>query len=174
MDLRTEKTRRNIIEAFIKLRSTKPIEKITIKELADLAYINKATFYRHYEDIYALSDTIEDHLIDECVNTVTDTNTLLTIEGLNALKDAFLAQLDVFNIVFSGSRKDYAIHKVHDRLLDKIFSQYPKDKISDEKKVLLTTLIYGIFNAYQVHRDVDFDTITKCVIKLNSTLNISK
>ena len=39
MDLRTEKTRRAIINAFIKLRSKKPTEKITIKELAENAQI---------------------------------------------------------------------------------------------------------------------------------------
>ncbi|MBQ8043992.1 MAG: TetR/AcrR family transcriptional regulator, partial [Clostridia bacterium] len=98
MDLRTEKTKKHIIEAFIELRASKPIEKITIKELSDKAYINKATFYRHYEDIYALSETIEDKLIEDCLNTVTDTKTLLTIEGMYALKESFLSQKDLFNI----------------------------------------------------------------------------
>ena len=105
------------------------------------------------------------------MNTVTDTKTLLTIEGMYALKESFLSQKDLFNIVFSGSRKDHAIHKVHDRLLEKIFNQYPEDKISPDKKIMLTTIIYGTFNAYQLHKDIDFDTITKCVIKLFHNLS---
>lgn len=44
MDLRIERTRRSIINAFIELRSAKNIEKITVKELAEKACINKATF----------------------------------------------------------------------------------------------------------------------------------
>lgn len=48
MDLRIERTRKSIINAFIELRAHKPIEKITVKELAERAYINKATFYSHY------------------------------------------------------------------------------------------------------------------------------
>ena len=45
MDLRVKKTRRSIINAFLMLRANKPLEKITVKELAELAMINKATFY---------------------------------------------------------------------------------------------------------------------------------
>ena len=47
MDLRTEKTESSIINAFIELRAKKPLEKITVKELCQLARINKSTFYAH-------------------------------------------------------------------------------------------------------------------------------
>ena len=52
MDLRIEKTERGIKNAFIELRSKKPLEKITVKELCESARINKSTFYAHYKDIY--------------------------------------------------------------------------------------------------------------------------
>lgn len=45
MDMRIEKTRRSIINAFLQLRAQKPLEKITVKELSALAEINKATMY---------------------------------------------------------------------------------------------------------------------------------
>ena len=57
MDMRIEKTRRSIINAFLQLRAQKPLEKITVKELSALAEINKATFYLHYRDIYELSES---------------------------------------------------------------------------------------------------------------------
>ena len=50
MDLRIEKTERGIKNAFIELRSRKPLEKITVKELCESARINKSTFYAHYKD----------------------------------------------------------------------------------------------------------------------------
>ena len=53
MDLRVEKTEKAIKNAFIELRSQKPLEKITVKELCAEARINKSTFYSHYQDIYA-------------------------------------------------------------------------------------------------------------------------
>ena len=52
MDLRVKKTKNSIINAFLKLRAKKSLERITVKELSDLAEINKATFYLHYKDIY--------------------------------------------------------------------------------------------------------------------------
>lgn len=166
MDLRSEKTNKNIVDAFLKLRSTKSIEKITIKELSELAYINKTTFYRHYEDIYALSDTIENDLIEKCVASITDTNSLVSKEGLNSLLATFISYKDSFKIIFSGSRKDIAIHKFHDALLNKILQQHPEFNNDNEKKILITTMIYGSFNAYQVHQDIDLDTISSCIIKL--------
>ena len=55
MDLRTERTKRSITNAYLELRKQKPIEKITVKELSEVAFINKATFYTHYSDIYDLA-----------------------------------------------------------------------------------------------------------------------
>jgi len=54
MDLRVEKTKGSIVNAFLSLRARKPLEKITVKELCQLARINKSTFYTHYSDIFAL------------------------------------------------------------------------------------------------------------------------
>ena len=70
MDLRVVKTKRSIKAAFLELRRKKPIEKITVKELADLAMINKGTFYLHYQDIYNLSDEIENEFIDDIIKDV--------------------------------------------------------------------------------------------------------
>ena len=50
-DLRVLKTIENIENAFFELLGSKPIEKITVAELARVARINKGTFYRHYLDI---------------------------------------------------------------------------------------------------------------------------
>ena len=60
MDIRIEKTKTAIHNTFLELRSKKPLEKITIKELCEKAQINKSTFYSHYKDIYDLSDQTDD------------------------------------------------------------------------------------------------------------------
>ena len=63
MDLRIKKTEQAVKNAFIELRAKKPLEKITVKELCSLALINKSTFYSHYEDIYALSEAMEQETV---------------------------------------------------------------------------------------------------------------
>ncbi len=53
-DLRVVKTLDSIETALIKLLKSKPLDKITVTELAQTARINKGTFYLHYVDIYDL------------------------------------------------------------------------------------------------------------------------
>ena len=78
MDLRKQRTKNSIINAFIQLRTKKPLEKITVKELAELAYINKATFYTYYQDIYDLSEQLEDEAITNMLNDIPHPEYLIT------------------------------------------------------------------------------------------------
>ena len=59
MDIRVKKTKRAIQKAFVALLREKPIEKITVKEIAERAEINKTTFYSHYETLDALTAEME-------------------------------------------------------------------------------------------------------------------
>ncbi|NOU93491.1 TetR family transcriptional regulator [Paenibacillus sp. LMG 31456] len=59
-DPRVLRTRQLIREAFNELLRSKGFDAIAIKDIAQKATINRATFYAHYEDKYALLDeTIE-------------------------------------------------------------------------------------------------------------------
>jgi len=55
----TNKIEKKIIDAFIEIYENKPIEKISIKMITDLAGLNRGTFYLHYLDIYDLLEKIE-------------------------------------------------------------------------------------------------------------------
>lgn len=50
-------TEQDFITAFWQLYEKKPIEKISISQLCQLAGYNRATFYNHFENIYALLET---------------------------------------------------------------------------------------------------------------------
>ena len=63
MDLRITKTKKAIINSFLSIRAKKPLEKISVKELCEMAMINKSTFYSHYGDIYELSDSLENEVV---------------------------------------------------------------------------------------------------------------
>ena len=58
-DHRVWVTQRLIREAFTGLLKQKPIQSISIKELCEVAGINRGTFYAHYRDIYDLREKIE-------------------------------------------------------------------------------------------------------------------
>lgn len=57
-DPRVLRTRQLINEAFRILLQKKDFDAITIKDIAEKASINRATFYAHYEDKYALLEEI--------------------------------------------------------------------------------------------------------------------
>lgn len=57
-DPRVLRTRQLIKEAFGTLLQKKGFDAITIKDIAQKAAINRATFYAHYEDKYALLEDI--------------------------------------------------------------------------------------------------------------------
>ena len=62
-DRRVLYTRRVIREAFLSLLESTSMENITVKEICNLADINRATFYRNYADLYALYDAIEEDMV---------------------------------------------------------------------------------------------------------------
>ena len=60
----TEQTKSNLRNAFWALYREKPLEKISIKEITDLAGYNRGTFYLYYKDVYDLLDQIEEVLLN--------------------------------------------------------------------------------------------------------------
>ena len=70
MDLRIQKTLREIRKAFLSLAAEKPLERITVKELCDRALINKATFYAHYENMDSLIEQMEDEFVQELTRDI--------------------------------------------------------------------------------------------------------
>lgn len=63
MDRRVKKTRKAIKSAFLKLAQNSDINKIKVSELAELADINRKTFYLHYVDIFAVQEEIQEEFI---------------------------------------------------------------------------------------------------------------
>ncbi len=153
MDLRIQRTRANIHSAFIELRSRKPIEKITIKELSELAFINKATFYQHYHDIYDLAESMEDDLIDNIIGSIPHPDTLLDQPGRATVEifQAFQSQTRLLYILFSGSRRSVLVTKIEERIRDLVMRSHPEYAQCEEKEILLTFAIQGSFHAFLKH-----------------------
>ncbi|WP_130838072.1 TetR/AcrR family transcriptional regulator [Lachnoclostridium sp. Marseille-P6806] len=64
-DARVRYTQHILKQSFLTLLKEKPVNKITVKEVCELADLNRATFYAHYSDCFALMESIEQELIDE-------------------------------------------------------------------------------------------------------------
>jgi AcrR family transcriptional regulator len=63
-DLRVRYTRSILREALIDLIDEKGFDAVTVGEISERAMINRATFYRHYQDKYALVESIFQETVD--------------------------------------------------------------------------------------------------------------
>lgn len=126
-DRRVEYTKMVIRDSFIQLLKEKPINKITVKEVCELADINRSTFYKYYLDPYDWLEQAE----KECLETSqiiidkidsTDLEVLLT-ELLGTIKSNF----EMFSVIFAN----------HGNLLQEIFALYLEKAESNLKDTIL-------------------------------------
>lgn len=172
MDLRKERTKRNIINAFIELRAKKPLERITVKELSELALINKATFYSHYEDVYDLSKQLEDETINSIIMNVSNLDNMIenTKQTTHELVTAFLSQTQLINILFSDSRNSVLSSRLEERFKEIIFEKHPELNTL-EWNVKLTMVLQGSYYAFaQNYKNNDVAAISKIIAEANEKM----
>lgn len=165
-DLRIEKTEKAIKNAFIELRAKKPLEKITVKELCELALINKSTFYSHYEDIYALSEAMEQETVESIIGSIdhlkdytTDNSDAFTRE----LCLAFMSQISLIKILFSGRGQSHLGIRLDKALKEVISRKYPEYKKDPAKQILLSYCIQGTYHAYLSNLQADTETFVRTI-----------
>ncbi len=64
-DRRVRKTKKLIQGALAQLLTEKPLSAISVREIAELADINRGTFYLHYRDIYDMARQLQDEIIEK-------------------------------------------------------------------------------------------------------------
>jgi len=65
LDRRKKYTRKVLKESMIMLLKEKQISEVTVKELCELADVNRSTFYSHYLDLYDLLNKMEEEVLDD-------------------------------------------------------------------------------------------------------------
>lgn len=172
MDLRVEKTKCAIRNAFLQLRSKKPLEKITVKELCTLANINKATFYLHYHDIYELSETLELDVVQSCLDNIEHPENILKDNKsfIKELTQSFVANEQLIKILFDGNRSSSFMDVFEKELYKIIYTAYPNYQPSIENKMTMTFLIYGGYYTYFKHRDQSIDAVFSVIEKFSGAI----
>jgi AcrR family transcriptional regulator len=88
LDPRVKRTRSLILKAFGDLLAEKGFESISVQDVTDRAEINRATFYKHFVDKYALLDytitqsfrqEIEKRMLDACHYTPENLRSLILV-----------------------------------------------------------------------------------------------
>ena len=132
MDRRVKRTINAIESAFIQLLKTYDLEEITIQQIANLADINRATFYTYYQDKYELLTTLEDREIERIREKVDHDrlrNLILSdIENLEHLIKQTPRQtikviqnnIDLYEVLFNMKRESRIEAKLSDSIAQKL------------------------------------------------------
>lgn len=157
MDLRVRKTKKSIALAFWELRKEKSIDKITVKELAQKATINKATFYLHYHDIYDLEKKLQTYSINLIINSVRIKNVNLLNYG-NLHKELMLSFAKYANYITIFTDSDNCtsfIAEFESTLIDYIRKFDNNFATDPNRRLLLSFIINGSFYTYINNKDID-------------------
>ena len=68
----TQRTKRAFMDALCELYAHKPIERISVQEIANRAGYNRSSFYQHFCDIYELLDYLENHVLASMLKNLSD------------------------------------------------------------------------------------------------------
>ena len=162
MDLRIQKTLRNIRAAFIELAKEKPIDNITVKELCERALINKATFYLHYENLGELIAILEDEYVKEITGEIDFADLFYTDPEQFLLKMWQAYQQNANSVIMMKDRRGW---NLLNRLLEALRRSLEQVR-SDVKDIpgadiALTFCIYGLSSVGPRYRDMPLEERAK-------------
>ena len=154
LDPRVKRTRNLILRAFEQLLAEKGFESISVQDVTDKAEINRATFYKHFVDKYALLNfsiqqmfrmELEKRTLDACHYTPENLKTLIlmVVEFLSRLHSECAQPHQQFESLVEGTIKN---------ILFELLSHWLKEtgtKIStDIPATVATWAIYGLASHY--------------------------
>lgn len=155
LDRRCVKTRKAIKQVFIRLMTEKDISKITIKEIADEADINRKTFYSHYADVNGVLDDIENDVLQHLCGIIE------SCDIKKAIYDPYPIFKELTNIINNDfDFYKYLLQSTSDsRLLDKI-KHVLKNRIVEiagreinNKKMLPYAVEFAVSGILSVYRE---------------------
>ncbi|WP_162457745.1 TetR/AcrR family transcriptional regulator [Actinotalea caeni] len=83
MDPRIARTRRSLREALFALARERPLDEISVSDIAERAGVNRSTYYQHYSDKNTLLADALDAVIDEAIGA--DEAAITEAEGARIL-----------------------------------------------------------------------------------------
>lgn len=114
-DQRTRITKKLVRESFLALLSKKNIRHITVKEICEMAQVNRGTFYKYYLDVYDLKEQIENEFLREFADSV----------------DRF-AKAGALDSVYEVCRTVFALLKENEKLCRILLGRDANDGIIDK------------------------------------------
>ena len=131
-DRRRQKTEKAIRNALVQLMENKELRKITVQEVSDLADINRATFYKHYLDVYDLYEKVEQEILVEIGILVLRLQELPPNKFFKELTAYFDKNRTVSRLLFSPNGEN-SLRIKFDRCMEGLFRQMGAEKLGVDR-----------------------------------------
>lgn len=99
LDHRKKYTRKILKESIIQLLGIKPISSVTVKEICEIADINRSTFYTHYRDHFDLLHKIEEEIVEDMDRYLQQYSTEIDEEALQLTEKILEYMIEHKNII---------------------------------------------------------------------------
>lgn len=137
-DARIRYTKLVIRKAFLELLKKYSIEKVTVAEICRVAEINRATFYRYYENQYDLLSALENEMLDEIKTSSFEyRNDIDKLTEIIFTK--FVEEKDVWTLLLS----DHADLGFQNKIYSFFDENFAKNTTSKESELRYRFLLYG-------------------------------
>ena len=129
-DRRVRRTRKMLTQALMQLE-------ITVKELTDLADMNRGTFYLYYRDVYDMLEKLEDGMFDALDNIAALHETdAARQETKPILLDIFRfveENQEIVRVLLSPHGDMKFLHRLYDVIREKCLTGFPYAAVADPK-----------------------------------------
>lgn len=168
-DRRVTKTRRAIRAAFVALMAEKDLDKITIKEIAERADVDRKTVYNYYDSVYAILDELENELVRnfEEKTKELDYGVEDPLEFFTVLTDLLNENIELYIQLMTIKTNAGFSQKIFEYLREKIESSLLSSGVVEPRKAELATefITAGMFFSYrawfQSNREIPLEEVSK-------------
>lgn len=152
-DRRVAKTKRAIQNAFAQLLTEKEADKITVKEIADLADVDRKTVYNYYKGVQDIFGELENELVQSFQEKMMkfEFDPTRPQEIFYALTSVLKDQFEIYELVMKLETSSSFLSKIVVFLKKKIHLVMENYKLISPMKIELAAeyLAAGIFSAYR-------------------------
>ena len=155
MDRRVIRTKKAIRNAFAQLLSVKELDDITVKDIAELADINRKTFYNYYSGVHMILEETENEIVEDFEAAIRDLppdklvrEPYLLFSRLSAIINA---DIDFYEPLMKVNRSSSLIAKVSEMLKQKVRESYAAFSRIDAEtfNIMVDFTFSGLFSVYQ-------------------------
>lgn len=153
LDRRVVKTKKAIRNSFLKLLTEKDVDKVTVKEIADGADVDRKTVYNYYAGVEEILEELENELAMDFEKTLVEFNFESvedTMSAFYAFSEFLQANMEMYTLLMKIDGRSRLMEKIVAYLKEKVRSVLEHTSVEAAKIDLAVEYVTsGMFMAYR-------------------------